>query len=643
MLEQLSAASKYIDCELRVLSDKEANLKVVDPVSSARPFVECTGATKLREISHCALESLAPEAYGQQLFDAVLCDKLFASFYSALAVAQREQKTLRFRLVLPSRRHKKLHRLNWELLYDSGLALGCSPTTPFSRYVATGSAPGWPVTDKPRLLVVTSSPSDVTGFGLSPLDRCELQATIEKALGTSRLEFDFLEGAATRRRISERLFDGNYHALHLQAHGLKTSKLRSPRLMLEKKDRTCDLVSANDFAKICMGSRSLRLAVLIACHSGVVPESDPLCGLGPKLMQGGIPAVVAMRYSISIEAAARFTRRFYQRLAVTGTIDVAVNEARRHLSLDDSGNRDWATPVLYMRLQRGQMWHSRIRLKSIPELLPYTVDRGAQERGFRRAVNTQQQRPTRPLVCLISGDDRQALDMFEERIEKEFLPDTLDSRAGVSGYRLHCPPENSSRLNERFRRELSLKFLNRPDGSLDEINFAFSQINRPVLIHLHLVSEECRKPQAWLAAFLDFWADWPDLSRCQNLYVLLFVEYEHEHAGAKNLFSLVRSQRRERRLRKFERVFASYEADYPTRLTSATLPRLVNIRRGAVNHWACGDELRKYCKQQALLGEVKILFRDWKAKMSMTAIPMEDLAKRLEMILMQNLDVGRSK
>jgi hypothetical protein len=77
-------------------------------------------------------------------------------------------------------------------------------------------------------------------------------------------------------------------------------------------------------------------------------------GLGPKLVQIGVPAVIAMQENISVLSARQFAATLYQRLLAHGTVDLAMNEARG--TLITSGRFDAAVPVLFMRLSDGQLW-----------------------------------------------------------------------------------------------------------------------------------------------------------------------------------------------------------------------------------------------------------------------------------------------
>ena len=79
-------------------------------------------------------------------------------------------------------------------------------------------------------------------------------------------------------------------------------------------------------------------------------------GIGPALVQKGVPAVVAMQYPfVQAETARIFSERFYGSLANGLPIDVAVNQARQFLSGQMLPDRDWSTPVLYMGTRSGQI------------------------------------------------------------------------------------------------------------------------------------------------------------------------------------------------------------------------------------------------------------------------------------------------
>jgi TonB family protein len=101
--------------------------------------------------------------------------------------------------------------------------------------------------------------------------------------------------------------------------------------------------------------RSLRLAVLNACEGARSSRQDPFSGVAQSLLQQRVPAVIAMQFEISDAAAKVFAAEFYRAVAEGSPVDAAVCESRKALFKEEFG-QEWATPVLYMRSQEGQLF-----------------------------------------------------------------------------------------------------------------------------------------------------------------------------------------------------------------------------------------------------------------------------------------------
>ena len=65
-------------------------------------------------------------------------------------------------------------------------------------------------------------------------------------------------------------------------------------------------------------------------------------------MQQGIPAVVAMQFEISDEAAIVIAHEFYTALAAGYPVDAALAEARK-AAFTGGSSAEWGIPVLYLR------------------------------------------------------------------------------------------------------------------------------------------------------------------------------------------------------------------------------------------------------------------------------------------------------
>ena len=80
---------------------------------------------------------------------------------------------------------------------------------------------------------------------------------------------------------------------------------------------------------------------------------------GAALVRSGIPAVVAMQFPISDQAAIEFSRRFYASLAGGLSIERALTNAR--VAMYDERNFEWGIPVLFTRTHAGTPFPARSR------------------------------------------------------------------------------------------------------------------------------------------------------------------------------------------------------------------------------------------------------------------------------------------
>jgi len=97
---------------------------------------------------------------------------------------------------------------------------------------------------------------------------------------------------------------------------------------------------------------------LASCQSAGVGEAVPgnqaLSALGARLIEAGVPAVLAMQGNVSLETINQFMPVFFQELSRDGLIDRAVAVARSQVS----ARPDAWMPVLWMRLRDGRLWYT---------------------------------------------------------------------------------------------------------------------------------------------------------------------------------------------------------------------------------------------------------------------------------------------
>ena len=147
-----------------------------------------------------------------------------------------------------------------------------------------------------------------------------------------------------------------FHALHYIGHGVYDRDAERGVLLFEDDGGWARPVSGDKLGMILHDFSSLRLAVLNACEGARTARTDPFAGVAGSLVQRDIPAVVAMQFEISDEAAIVFGGGFYQPLAAGSPVDASLAAARLAMLAERSDDIEWGTPVLFMRVPDGRIF-----------------------------------------------------------------------------------------------------------------------------------------------------------------------------------------------------------------------------------------------------------------------------------------------
>ena len=271
---------------------------------------------------------------------------------------------LRVRLRLDA---AELAGLPWEYLCDpeTDRFVALTRDTSLVRYVPRPEPkPPLAVSGPLRVLVLIAAPSDLPPLAVDQ-ERTRIEAALVPLVKAQQVELAF-ETDARPVRLQERLREG-FHVLHYVGHAVLSGG--QGHLALLGDDGKKRLVSASALEPL-LGGTDLRLAVLNACESAVAP-GGPFLGLGPALVRGGLPAVVAMQRPMPDESAVIFAREFYRALADRHPVDVCVTEGRLGIRVALSDTRiDWGIPVLFLRADDGQLFHKPDKARQVPETTP---------------------------------------------------------------------------------------------------------------------------------------------------------------------------------------------------------------------------------------------------------------------------------
>jgi hypothetical protein len=293
-------------------------------------------------------------SFGSRLFQAVFSQGVEDVLHSSLQEAIRGGAGLRVRLHLADA--PELADLPWEFLYDPSLQqpVGLSGDAAIVRYLDLPIA-AQPLAVSPpiSILVMISSPPDFPQLDVAgEWDRiCGALSdlTARGLVSLTRLS------QASLASLQRPLRHDQYHIFHFVGHGGFDEQSQDGALVLEDGEGRARLVTGQDLGVMLSGHHTLRLAVLNSCEGARGSVSDPFSGIAQSLVQQGIPAVVAMQFEISDQAAIIFAEELYAAIADGNPVDAAVGECRR--AIFAGGNDvEWATPVLYMRSPNGQLF-----------------------------------------------------------------------------------------------------------------------------------------------------------------------------------------------------------------------------------------------------------------------------------------------
>ena len=186
-------------------------------------------------------------------------------------------------------------------------------------------------------------------------ERNNLQSALSGLIEAGAVELDWLD-RPTLGGLLGALQTQTFHALHFIGHGAYDRDAERGVLLFEDESGWARPVSGDKLGMILHDFSSLRLAMLNACEGARTARTDPFAGVAGSLVRRDIPAVVAMQFEISDEAAILFAGGFYQPLAAGFPVDASIAAARLAMLAERTDDIEWGTPVLFMRVPDGRIF-----------------------------------------------------------------------------------------------------------------------------------------------------------------------------------------------------------------------------------------------------------------------------------------------
>jgi formylglycine-generating enzyme required for sulfatase activity len=311
-------------------------------------------------------EEVIVREFGEKLFRALFTQQIRSCYDRSLALAQAQGKGLRIRLDIEA---DELAGLPWEFLFDPEKEdyLSLSANTPVVRYLdCSQSIPPMEIQLPLQVLGMISSPAD-----LDPLDVAQEKANLEKALqplikdGLAKLTW-LPDGSW--RSLLDALNRGPWHIFHFVGHGDYDEEKHEGLVAFEGANNRAQHINAGQLARLLGEHAYLRVVLLNACESGQSGKEDVFSSTAATLLKRGVPAVIAMQYSISDQAAIELSQTFYKCLAAGLPVDAAISRARLALSFAVNNTLEWGTPVLLMRTEDGVLFN--VKASRAPAMQP---------------------------------------------------------------------------------------------------------------------------------------------------------------------------------------------------------------------------------------------------------------------------------
>lgn len=315
----------------------------------ATPPSQTTSDALTRDVHRRPIDRDDLRHIGERLFRALFVDVVAETFRGSVERVRNHGIGLRIRLQLDDA--PELATLPWEALWDptDRAFLNDQPDLPVARALRVkGKAAGLGSDDEPPLRLLALLPEPRGESKLSGTHEWQqIQDQLKPLMSQGLVVVERLE-PATLDALGKRIDKAACDVLHVVAHGGPGEPGAGGLLKLEDPEEGLDIVTGGDLARALERRKPPRLVVLNACHVARAAIDDAFDGMAQHLVSRGVPAVVAMRTSISDAAAVSFAVALYRALASGKTIEAAMVEARRRISLGEH-RTEWATPVLYLR------------------------------------------------------------------------------------------------------------------------------------------------------------------------------------------------------------------------------------------------------------------------------------------------------
>jgi WD40 repeat protein len=296
--------------------------------------------------------------FGKALYSWMFPYPIDTLFTRAEGIAEGKKLKLRLRLRIEDH---GIASLPLEFLKKGHHFLAANPNIALCRYLNFSEPPNKIKSQVSPLhmLVIIADPNDQKAR-LNPetWENLIRNALIE-ASANNRITFDFVTSATTEN-IYSAINKKMPNIIQFIGHGVYKNNIGHLALV-NGINGGINLVDDEEFAKIFLDAKEhLGLINLATCESATSDDPQGFLGIAPRLVKRGFPAVIAMQYKVHVETIKIFLNDFYRSIAERKPVDLATQLAREAILQSGLYSCEFATPVLYMRANNGDIFSEKL-------------------------------------------------------------------------------------------------------------------------------------------------------------------------------------------------------------------------------------------------------------------------------------------
>ena len=330
----------------------EDKRKVIRSALTAAALRSASAKRKTKMRGAAAPEVREMKDFGTLLFQEAVGGPVRDFYQKCQAQADRDGAGMRLRLTLD----QSVDDLPWEFLVLNDDFMALNPRSPVVRYIAGAASCSLVKVEYPlRLLIVIAKPADEVPLD-TDAEKESITAALKPLTDQGVVHLTFIEGNNTWKKLMDALLPNRTHILHFIGHGTFDEKNNEGVLIMADEEGKTELVDSERLRVLVQGRSRLALIVLNSCLGTQGGDAQPFSSVAAGLVKSAIPAVIAMQFEISDEAAREISETFYTSLSLNMPVDAALTEARRRIFLSNRNSLEWATPILYMQVPDGQLF-----------------------------------------------------------------------------------------------------------------------------------------------------------------------------------------------------------------------------------------------------------------------------------------------